>query len=123
MWQSQRALPHSVSMRQREIRLGNRAVGLANSLRGMGQGAQPPLWDRLGELDMPVLLMAGGLDRKFRDVALRMRDMIRDAVLVTIPDAGHAVNLERPTEYARHVERFLAHTTWPEVRAGKEQET
>ena len=32
---------------------------LAHQLRVLGQGAQEPLWDRLAELAMPVLLVAG----------------------------------------------------------------
>ena len=31
----------------------SRAVGLANSLRGMGQGAQPSYWERLGDIAVP----------------------------------------------------------------------
>ena len=33
--------------------------GLASALRLLGTGAQEPVWDRLDELGMPVLLMAG----------------------------------------------------------------
>ena len=44
----------------REARAGNDAAGLAAALRLLGQGAQPYLGDRLGELRMPVLLVAGG---------------------------------------------------------------
>ena len=49
----------------RPSRLTNSAAGLAASLRTVGTGAQAPLWGRLGELDMPVLVMAGALDAKF----------------------------------------------------------
>ena len=56
-----------------------RAVGLANSLRGMGQGAQPSYWDRLGDIAVPVLLIAGGLDRKFVGIAGQMGVRIADA--------------------------------------------
>ena len=50
----------------REERLANTAEGLAYALRRLGTGVQEPLWDRLGELRPPVLLMAGELDRQVR---------------------------------------------------------
>ena len=99
IWESQRTLPAEVLQFQREIRLRNRAVGLANSLRGMGQGAQPSYWDRLDEIDVPVLLIAGALDRKFVGIAGQMGIRIADAELSVVPDAGHAVHLERPGEF------------------------
>ena len=45
---------------------------LAHQLRSLGQGAQPSNWDRLGELAMPVLLVAGSRDTKYVDIAERM---------------------------------------------------
>ena len=44
----------------------NTADGLASSLRLAGTGTQEPLWDRLPELPMPVLLVAGALDDEVR---------------------------------------------------------
>jgi 2-succinyl-6-hydroxy-2,4-cyclohexadiene-1-carboxylate synthase len=108
IWESQRALPVEVLQFQRDIRLRNRAVGLANSLRGMGQGAQPSYWDRLDELAVPVLLLAGALDRKFVGIAGQMGVRIAGAELSVIPDAGHAVHLERPREFLDDVRAFLA---------------
>ena len=107
MWESQRALPELVRERQRELRLGNSAIGLANSLRGMGQGAQPSFWDRLGELDMPVLLIAGALDRKFAGIAGKMSVKIPHATVSIVANTGHAVHLEQPRDFARDVLAFL----------------
>jgi len=39
----------------------NTAAGLASSLRLAGTGTQTPLWDRLGELRMPVLVVTGDI--------------------------------------------------------------
>jgi 2-succinyl-6-hydroxy-2,4-cyclohexadiene-1-carboxylate synthase len=74
----------------------------------MGQGAQPSYWDRLDELDVPVLLLAGALDRKFVGIAGQMGVRIAGAELSVIPDAGHAVHLERPREFLDDVRAFLA---------------
>jgi 2-succinyl-6-hydroxy-2,4-cyclohexadiene-1-carboxylate synthase len=114
IWESQRALPDEVSRDQRDIRLGNRAVGLTNSLRGMGQGAQPSYWERLGEIEVPVLLMAGALDRKYVGIAGQMGVRIVDAALSVVPGVGHAVHLERPREFIDDVRAFLARRERPD---------
>jgi 2-succinyl-6-hydroxy-2,4-cyclohexadiene-1-carboxylate synthase len=121
IWDSQRTLPVEVLLLQRDIRLRNRAVGLANSLRGMGQGAQPSYWDRLSEIDIPVLLMAGALDRKFLGIAGQMGIRIADATLSVIPEAGHAVNLERPSEFFEDVYEFLARNERPNPIRSRER--
>ena len=121
IWESQRTLPAEVLQFQREIRLRNRAVGLANSLRGMGQGAQPSYWDRLDEIDVPVLLIAGALDRKFVGIAGQMGIRIADAELSVVPDAGHAVHLERPGEFLEAVREFLAKCDHPKTSHSQER--
>jgi len=73
---------------------------LTSQLRTLGQGAQPSNWDRLGELRMPVLLVVGGLDAKYVDIAHRMAGAIADARVEVIPDAGHACHLEQPETVA-----------------------
>jgi pimeloyl-ACP methyl ester carboxylesterase len=55
-----------------------------------------PLWDRLGELTMPVTLIAGERDEKFRAIAERMAAAIPGSKLVIAPSAGHAVHIEAP---------------------------
>lgn len=73
------------------------AAGLASSLRLAGTGTQAPLWERLGELTMPVLVLAGERDEKFRALAIRLAAAIgSNAEVAVIPDAGHAAHLEQP---------------------------
>ena len=93
----------------RDERLVNTAGGLADALRRLGTGAQEPLWDRLGELRPPVLLVAGERDPKFTGLAHRMAAAIGPSARVAIvAGAGHAVHLERPAELAKLIEEFLA---------------
>jgi 2-succinyl-6-hydroxy-2,4-cyclohexadiene-1-carboxylate synthase len=121
IWESQRALPEDVLRLQRDIRLRNRAIGLANSLRGMGQGSQPSYWDRLSEIAVPVLLMAGALDRKFVGIAGQMGVRIADATLSVVAEAGHAVHLERPHEFLDDVREFLARCERPDASRSQEK--
>jgi 2-succinyl-6-hydroxy-2,4-cyclohexadiene-1-carboxylate synthase len=91
-----------------EERRANTVEGLASALRRLGTGAQEPLWDRLGELRMPVLLMAGEQDTTYCATAFRMASGIGDPSEVSIvPGAGHAAHLERPEAFATLLDRFV----------------
>jgi 2-succinyl-6-hydroxy-2,4-cyclohexadiene-1-carboxylate synthase len=81
-------------------RMRNTAPGLAAALRGLGTGAMPSLWYRLGELALPVDLVVGERDAKFRGIAERMAAVLPDARLHVVPGAGHAVHLEAPEAVA-----------------------
>jgi 2-succinyl-6-hydroxy-2,4-cyclohexadiene-1-carboxylate synthase len=81
-------------------RLRNTPAGLAAALRGLGTGVMEPLWDRLGELAIPVTLIVGERDAKFRAIAERMAGAIPRSALEVVPGAGHAVQLERPETVA-----------------------
>ena len=63
----------------------------------------PPLWDRLGELAMPVTLVVGERDAKFRAIAERMAERLPDAEVVVVAGAGHAVALEDPEAVAEAI--------------------
>ena len=83
----------------RAIRLRNSAVGLANSLRGMGVGEQLPLWGRLAELRMRVQLIVGERDTRYREIATRMRERLQAGQLSVVAEAGHTVHLEQPEAF------------------------
>ena len=91
----------------RRQRLRNRAIGLANSLRGMGTGAMPSLHGDLAHLHVPTLLITGTEDLKFEEVARAMQAALPDARHVSIPGAGHAAHLEQPDLVAAQVLEFL----------------
>ncbi len=93
----------------REQRLGNTALGLAASLRNAGTGSMEPLWNRLGELTMPVLCVAGGSDTAYVERAHEMGEGIGSNCTVRIIEGvGHAPHLEAPEATSLVVRRFLA---------------
>jgi 2-succinyl-6-hydroxy-2,4-cyclohexadiene-1-carboxylate synthase len=89
-------MPRGVAELADEDRLRNTAPGLAAALRGLGTGVMPPLWERLGELTIPVDLVVGERDEKFRAIAERMEGPLAAARLHVVDGAGHAVQLEAP---------------------------
>ncbi len=106
LFASQRSLPDAVRQSLHEQRLRNRIEGLAGSLRGIGTGAQPSLWDKLATLTLPTLLLAGTLDQKFTATAQRMEQLLPDAHLRLVENAGHTIHLEQPAIFQQHVLAF-----------------
>ncbi len=91
-------------------RLANTAAGLAASLRLCGTGTQEPLDDRLDRLTMPVLLVVGERDARFRAEAERLAAGITQAETVVVEGAGHACHLEQPDRFFDLVEAWLTRT-------------
>jgi 2-succinyl-6-hydroxy-2,4-cyclohexadiene-1-carboxylate synthase len=82
-------------------------AALAHALRTLGTGAMPPMWDRVGELTMPVLVVTGDADHKFTEIG--------DAMAARIPRVrrahlacGHAVPLVRPAQLAALLHDFTS---------------
>jgi 2-succinyl-6-hydroxy-2,4-cyclohexadiene-1-carboxylate synthase len=82
--------------RQRPGRLSHEPRDLASLLRSAGQGAMEPVWDRLRELPMPVLALAGERDRGYVRAAVRIASLVPRGAAHAIPRAGHAAHLEQP---------------------------
>lgn len=107
LFASQARLGREALARARRQRLANRPQGLANSLRGMGAGAQSPLHDRLEALRLPVLLVVGEEDAKFRVIGEELAKALPAARIATIDGAGHAAHLEAPDAVAAVARAFL----------------
>lgn len=106
-------LPARARARLRRQRLGHTPGGLANALRGAGQGAMDPLHGRLGEVRAPTLVVVGSLDPVGRERAALVAHGIPGARLEVIEGAGHTPHLERPAAFRRLVVAFLAGTPVP----------
>lgn len=86
----------------------NSAAGLAHSLRTCGTGCQPSIWDRLGEIAAPVLVLAGAHDTKFVSIGERLAHALPSGSFVTVPNAGHAAHAEAPDATVDLVAQWLA---------------
>jgi 2-succinyl-6-hydroxy-2,4-cyclohexadiene-1-carboxylate synthase len=92
--------PPAVAAGVHADRLRSTPAGLARALRGLGAGALPSLWERLDDVAVPTVLMAGERDRKFSELALAMARVLPQADVITVAGAGHAVHLEAPDAVA-----------------------
>jgi 2-succinyl-6-hydroxy-2,4-cyclohexadiene-1-carboxylate synthase len=93
-----------VAAKARADRLANDPAHLAAALRGIGTGVMAPLWDRLGELPMPVLVLAGERDEKYVALGRRLTATIPAGRLQIVAGAGHALPLEAPEAVAAAIE-------------------
>jgi 2-succinyl-6-hydroxy-2,4-cyclohexadiene-1-carboxylate synthase len=89
-------------------RRNNKPAELAKAFRGMSVGAQAPLWESLPRLNIPVLLVAGEQDGKYKDIVEKMAMSLPNATVEIVPEAGHNVHVERPSAVAKHIDRFLS---------------
>ena len=101
-WRSQAMFeedPPEVGALARADQSRNRPDSVAAALRGIGTGEMPPLWQRLGELTMPVTVLVGVRDAKFRMLGERMVGLLPEARLLMAP-GGHVLPLENPQAVA-----------------------
>jgi 2-succinyl-6-hydroxy-2,4-cyclohexadiene-1-carboxylate synthase len=73
---------------------------IAAALRGLSAGVLPPVWDRLGELAMPSLAVAGERDAKYVALARRLAAALPRGELLLVPNAGHGLPREAPAAVA-----------------------
>ena len=106
LFKTQETLPEQAKSAIRQERLAQNPTGLANSLIGMGTGAQESYWEAIRQLDLPVLLLTGNSDEKFTAIAEEMVLLMPDAVHKEI-SAGHALHVENPAEFATIVGEYL----------------
>ena len=92
--------------------------GAALTMRGV-QRRRPSLFDlvaRMNAITAPTLIMTGDEDWPCLEPALLMKRAISSAGLIVVPNTGHAINLEEPTAFNRHLDDFF-HTVesgrWP----------
>jgi 3-oxoadipate enol-lactonase len=76
------------------------------------QELDPPALDRLGEIEVPVLVLVGGLDLDtVHDAASRVVAGIAGARRVDWPDAGHLPSLEDPAAFASLLREWIKDTS------------
>jgi len=95
LFATQRALPDEAQRRRRAQREGHTPAGLAWSLRTLGTGAMPSLWEALPGCEVPLRWITGARDEKFTAIARAVCAVCPAATHEVITDAGHDVVLER----------------------------
>jgi pimeloyl-ACP methyl ester carboxylesterase len=75
--------------------------------RGMLVQSNSHIIDSLAEIRVPALIVVGEKDRGYLAASDYMAEKIPNAELVSIPNAGHAVNLHQPELFNSAAQSFL----------------
>ena len=98
-----RSVPESVRRNRVESRRQNDPQELVRSLRGMGTGAQPSLWNHLSSLSVDTLALSGSLDQKYVSIGKQMAERSPKIEHQVIPRAGHVIHDEQPEAFREAV--------------------
>ena len=83
------------------------ALGLAHAARGMLVQEDGAVLESLNEIEVPTLIVVGSEDRPFLTAADVMHKRIPRARKIVLDGAGHAANLDAPSEFNAVVSEFL----------------
>lgn len=93
--------PPTARAAQRAALAAGDAAGLAAALRGLGAGAVPAVGPRLATLAVPLTVVVGGRDARYRRIGTHVLGLAaQPARQVVIPDAGHGLLREAPAAVA-----------------------
>jgi 2-succinyl-6-hydroxy-2,4-cyclohexadiene-1-carboxylate synthase len=103
LFASQARLPPSQLAAQHAIRLRHDPRSLALAMTSLGLARMPSYWEVIARAAVPITLIVGGDDEKFKGLARRMlaTTTADRARVVEVDGAGHNVVLERPDVIAR----------------------
>ena len=105
LFDTQAGLCAETREQQRRIRLQHDPEGLARSLEVLGLGAMPFYGRVLSKTTVPVTLMAGSLDTKFRDLATDLAGRSAQVESISVEGAGHNLLLEAREAVAEALRR------------------
>jgi pimeloyl-ACP methyl ester carboxylesterase len=103
--------PEQVNPAMRELLYEMNRLALSHEIKQLGKrqpNTQTPAFDRLGDLNLPVLIIVGAHDTPYTLAAADyMTEKIPSARKVIIEDAAHLPNMDHPPEFQGIVKDFL----------------
>jgi pimeloyl-ACP methyl ester carboxylesterase len=103
--------PTQVNQAMRRLAYEMNRTALSHEAKGLGKrlpNTQAPAAERLDEIHIPLLIIAGAQDEPYTHAAAaHMVEKIPSARSVVIQDAAHMPNMDHPDEFQRLVAAFL----------------
>lgn len=104
--------PDRVNQAMRKLVYEMNRQALAHEVKQLGKripNAQTPAFNRLSDIEVPILIVVGEHDTPYVLAAADyMVERIPSAQKVIIEDAAHLPNMDHPDEFQTHVTNFLA---------------
>ncbi|MDZ8088183.1 MAG: 2-succinyl-6-hydroxy-2,4-cyclohexadiene-1-carboxylate synthase [Nostoc sp. DedQUE12b] len=91
-----------------ESRLQNNPQELDKSLRFMGTGCQPSLWEKLQFNKIPMLLLVGEYDQKFISINTEIAKVCEFVQIKIISNVGHNIHFENTLVFGENIKSFLS---------------
>src|SRR5262249_52447261 len=88
---------------QSAIRAAHDPSALADALEHFGLARMPSYWPLLDRIEMPLTIVVGERDAKFRMIGGEIAQRVRHARVEIVTGAGHNVVLEAPERVAEIV--------------------
>lgn len=107
LFDSLKLLPFDKYLKHKGEKYRNNKRGIANMLRGFGQGTMTPLWNEIETLAIPVLLIIGEKDLKYKEINYEMQNRIKNCALEIISNSKHIPHLENEERFVEVVKLFL----------------
>ncbi|XP_068499038.1 protein PHYLLO, chloroplastic isoform X2 [Phaseolus vulgaris] len=118
LWKSLRSHPHSNRIIASRLQHDD-VQSLAQMLSGLSIGRHLSMWEDLPNCRVPLVIIHGEKDTKFRNIAQKMMKALCSGLgskhengnaiheVVEIPNSGHAAHLENPLAIIAAIARFL----------------
>ena len=102
--------PHAraINSAYKQIQQNQQPIWIANSLLGFGAGTMPCVENRLTSIRLPVLLLVGEDDSKFKAINQRMHLMLPYSYLSITKGAGHRVHWDNPKTWRKEIKLFIS---------------
>ena len=107
LFDSQTQIDGNLLQKQKENRLSQDPLEVADSLIKYGTGVQRAYWQDLKHVDQPVLLLAGEKDEKFKEINKFMAQLLPYPQLKIVNGTGHNIHMEAREKFAIIVLEFL----------------
>jgi 2-succinyl-6-hydroxy-2,4-cyclohexadiene-1-carboxylate synthase len=104
----QSPLPTNKSLIQRYsiIQAEQSPQALAASLRGFGTGSMHPACEKLNQLELPTLLLAGSADPKYQRINRYLAEQLPNTTFSSIK-AGHRTHVDNPTAFITEIKQYV----------------
>jgi len=106
-WNAQDILGGALRDEREDKKLIQRRREIARSFVDWSVGNQTSLWERLPEIEIPVLWIAGEDDEKFSDIARRAAQVSDRFELAIAPGTGHRVPWDKQPWLLEKIRDFL----------------
>lgn len=96
--------PEYPVLKQKLLKIDRKSV--INSLRALGTGRQPSLWEALPYLELPMRFITGELDTKYTRIVSQAAALCPNGHSAIIPKCGHNTHFEDPEGFAEDIVDF-----------------